>query len=430
MDLLIMFCIFFVLLMIGMPIVFVIGTLSFGYLVFIGGIPLTLIPQRVFMGIDKYPLMAIPFFILAGEIMIESKIINSIIDFADTLVGHLKGGLAHANIVANFIFAGISGSALADAAGLGTVTMPMMTEKGYPKGFSAAVNAAAAIMGPIVPPSVTFVVYALVAQNVGVTALLMAGFVPGALIAITLMIYCYVVAVKKKFPLRERMATLKEILIALKKAALPLFMPFILLGGMLGGIFTATEAAAVAAGYGLFVATFVLRKLPLKSIPGVFLRTALTTSGVFWIMATANVLTWILASMNLAPKTEQTFLSISHNPLVFLFMINILFLILGCLLESASAIIIFVPILAPLAINVYGIHPVHFGVVVVVNLMIGLLTPPVGLVLYVMCNVAKISLEELIREVWPFVIVETVVLLLITYFPWLVLVVPRLFGLA
>jgi len=306
----------------------------------------------------------------------------------------------------------------------------MMTEKGYPKGFSAAVNAAAAIMGPIVPPSVTFVVYALVAQNVGVTALLMAGFVPGALIAITLMIYCYAVALKKNFPLRERMAALKEILIALKNAAFPLFMPIILLGGMLGGIFTATEAAAVASGYGLFVATIVLRKLPLKSIPGVFLRTALTTSGVFWIMATANVLTWILASMNLAPKMEQIFLGISHNPLVFLLMINILFLILGCLLESASAIIIFVPILAPLAINHYGIHPVHFGVVVVLNLMIGLLTPPVGLVLYVMCNVAKISLEELVREVWPFIIVETTVLVMITYLPWLVLVVPRLFGLA
>jgi tripartite ATP-independent transporter DctM subunit len=218
------------------------------------------------------------------------------------------------------------------------------------------------------------------------------------------------------------------LLIAFWNALLPLLMPTILLGGMLLGIFTPTEAAAVACAYALFLGFFVLRTLKLRTLPAVFIRAALTTGSVFLIMATCNVLTWILASLNLAPMAETFFKNISTNPYVFLFLINILFLILGCLLETSAAIIIFTPFLAPLAGSL-GIHPIHFGIVVIVNLMIGLITPPVGLVLYVTCNVARITLEELLREVWPYVLVEIVALLVITYWPAATLFVPRLFGL-
>lgn len=429
MDLLALFLSFLVFLVLGMPIAFAIGVLALGHLVIVGGIPLELIPQRVFLGIDKYPLMAIPFFILAGEILVESEILQDIVNFADTLVGHFKGGLAHVNVVANFFMAGISGSALADAAGLGAVCIPMMTQKGYSLGFASALTAAAAVMGPIVPPSVTFVVYALVAQNVSVTALLFAGIIPGAFVGLALMIYIYAMAIRKNFPQRAKRASAADMIASVRKGMLPLFMPVILLGGLLTGVFTATEAAAVASGYGLILSTFVLRKLKGAQLIKVFYQTALTTSGVFWIMATANVLTWILTSMNLATVAREFFMETTNNPWIFLALINVLFLILGCLLESASAIIIFVPILAPIAYAL-GIHPVHFGVVIVLNLMIGLLTPPVGLCLYVVCNVAKISLEELIKEVWPFIIVEIVVLLLITYFPSLSLAIPRLLRLA
>ena len=428
MELIVIFLNFFFLLLLGIPIAFVIGIVSLGYLVIVGGIPLELIPQRIFMGIDKYPLMAVPFFILAAELMIEMKILKDLVNLAHALVGHLRGGLAQVNVVGSVFFAGISGSALADAGGLGPLEIAMMTEHGYPRAYSAAVTAASAMLGPIIPPSITVVIYAMVAQNVSVTALLMAGFVPGFLIALALMILNYFIAIKRNYPAAEKRASLKKLLIAFREAILPLLMPAILLGGMLLGIFTATEASSIACAYALFLGFFILRTLNLSALPGIFFRAGLTTGSVFLIMATCNVLTWILASLNLAPLTENLFKSISQNPYVFLFLINILFLILGCLLETAAAIIIFIPFLAPLATSL-GIHPIHFGVVVIVNLMIGLITPPVGLVLYVTCNVARISLEELIKEVWPFVLVEIAALLILTYWPSGTLFIPKLFGL-
>jgi tripartite ATP-independent transporter DctM subunit len=428
MELLLIFVSFFSLLLLGIPIAFVIGIVSLGYLVIVGSIPLELLPQRIFMGIDKYPLMAVPFFVLAAELMIEIKILKQLVNLAHALVGHLKGGLAQVNVVGSVFFAGISGSALADAGGLGPLEIAMMTEKGYPRAYSAAVTAASAVLGPIIPPSITVVIYALVAQNVSVTALLMAGFVPGFIIAIALMVLNYFIAIKKGYPAAAKRASLRELLLAIWSALLPLLMPAILLGGMLLGIFTPTEAAAVACAYALFLGFFVLRTLKLRTLPAVFIRAGLTTGSVFFIMATCNVLTWILASLNLAPMMETLFKSISSNPYVFLFLINILFLILGCLLETTAAIIIFTPFLAPLAASL-GINPIHFGIVVIVNLMIGLITPPVGLVLYVTCNVARITLEELIREVWPFVVVEIVALGIITYWPAATLSIPRLFGL-
>ena len=428
MELALIFASFFFLLLLGIPIAFVIGIVSLGYLVIVGGIALELLPQRIFMGIDKYPLMAVPFFILAAELMIEIKILKRLVGLAHALVGHLKGGLAQVNVVGSVFFAGISGSALADAGGLGPLEIAMMTEHGYPRAYSAAVTAASAVLGPIIPPSITVVIYALVAQNVSVTALLMAGFVPGFIIAIALMVLNYFIAIKKGYPAAAKRASLRELLIAFWNALLPLLMPAILLGGMLLGIFTPTEASAVACGYALFLGFFVMRTLKLGTLPAVFIKAALTTGSVFLIMATCNVLTWILASLNLAPMMETLFKNISSNPYVFLLLINILFLILGCLLETTAAIIIFTPFLAPLATSL-GIHPIHFGIVVIVNLMIGLITPPVGLVLYVTCNVARITLEELVREVWPFILVEILALIVITYWPTATLFVPRLFGL-
>ncbi len=427
MTLVLIFAAFFFLMLIGIPIGLVIGIVSMGYLVIVGGIPLELIPQRLFAGIDKYPLMAIPFFILAAELMVEIKILQKLVNFAHALVGHWRGGLAQVNVLNSVFFAGISGSALADAAGMGPIEIPIMTQHGYPKPYSAACTAASAVLGPIIPPSIVVVVYALVVQDVSIAALLLAGVGPGIALTVALMLLNYFVAIKRHFPVESQRASLKHMLFSFKEALLPMMMPIILLGGILLGIFTPTEAAAIACFYALLLGFFVTRNLKIRALPGVFYRTGLTAASVFLIMATCNVLGWILASLELAPIIEKLFRGISENPYVFLMMINVLFLIIGCLLEGSAAIIIFAPFLAPLAVSL-GIDPIHFGIVVIVNLMIGLITPPVGLVLYVVCNVAQISLEALIKEIWPFVIVELAALMVITYWPMATLFFPKLFG--
>ncbi len=419
---------FFLLLILGIPIAFALGIVSAGYLIIAGGIPLDLIPQRIFAGIDKYPLMAVPFFILAAELMIEIKILKYIVDLAHALVGHFRSGLAQVNVLNSVFFAGISGSAIADVGGMGPLEIAMMTEYGYPKPYAAAVTAASAMLGPIIPPSIAVIVYCLVVSEASVSALLMAGFVPGFMIAFALMITNYVIARKRNYAAAEKFVGFRKLLIALRNAILPLLMPAILLGGILLGVFTPTEAAAVACAYALFLGFVVLRTLRLKALPGIFYRAGLTTGAVFLIMGTCSALGWILASLQLAPVVEKLFRSISSNPLVFLLLVNIFLLMVGCLLEGTAAIIIFMPFLAPLAHSL-GIHPIHFGIVAIVNLMVGLITPPVGLVLYVTCNVARIPLEELLREVWPYVVVEIIALLILTYYAPATLFVPKLFGL-
>lgn len=416
---------FAVFILIGVPVAFSLGAAATVYLI-IDGVSLGLIATRLFTGLDSFTFMAIPFFILAGELMNSSGITKRLVNFTSVFVGRLRGGLGHVSVVTSMFFGGVTGSAIADCSAVGTMMIPAMKEKGYDEEFAAGLIASAAIMGPIIPPSIPFVVYALLSST-SVAALFLGGIVPGVMIAIGLMIVTYIIATKRDFPRGERVKSVRQLLKAIADGFIPLLMPFIILGGIIGGIFTATEASAVAVVYGLVVGLFVYRDLPLAAIKKALVGTAKTTGIVFLVIACSNVFNWMLV-VEQVPQAMATFVSgIIHSKWLLLLAINIILLIVGTFMEGTAAMIILVPILLKIT-AVYGIHPVFLGIVVVVNLMIGLLTPPVGLLLYVVCGMTKLSLERVVRGVLPFLGVEIIVLFIITYVEPLSMFLPRLFG--
>jgi len=412
----------------GIPIVFAIGLASLAGVMTLSNVPLIVIPNRMFNGMDSFPLMAIPFFLLAGELMNVAGITVRIVHFANALVGHIRGGLAHANIVASMFFAGITGSALADAAAIGSILIPAMKKEGYDEDFSAAVTASAALMGPIIPPSITMVIFGVTA-GVSIGALFMAGFVPGVLIALCLMAVAYVIARRRNYPKASQMVTGREFLLRFKDAFLALLTPLIILGGILGGVMTPTESAAVAVFYALFLGIFVFRTLTWRQVPHLLLKTGIVTGFIMIIVGAANVFAWLLAAEQVPQHLSNFFLTISRKPWVVLLVINIFLLIVGCLMDTSAAIIILVPVLMPLITSV-GIDPLHFGLVMCINLILGMATPPFGVILFLVCNITKMTMERLIRAIWPFLLVEVAILLLVTYLPGIALVVPRMFGLA
>jgi tripartite ATP-independent transporter DctM subunit len=360
--------------------------------------------------------------------MNAAKITDKLVAFADIIVGRLKGGLAHVNIVTNMFFAGVSGSAVADCSAIGSFLIPMMKEKGFDSDFSAAVTSSAAVMGPIIPPSIPMVIYGLI-TGTSVGALFLSGFVPGVLIGFGLMGVAYFMARKRKYPTRERRLSLREIFRTVLLALVPLFMPAIIMGGILGGIFTATEASAVAVAYALLIGFFAYRTLKLKDLPAIFISAAKTTGVVFLAIACSNIFNWALVIEGM-PQTMASFAAkYIHSTWVLLLAINILLLILGCLMDATAIMLITVPTLIAIATK-FGISPIMFGCIVVLNLMIGLITPPFGLCLFIGCGIARISLETLVRAIWPFIIVEVVVLFLVTYIEPLSMFIPRLFGYA
>ena len=410
----------------GIPVAFCLALTSLVVLLVIGDVPLHLIPQRMFTGMDSFPLMAVPFFILAGDLMNAAGITDRIVRFATVLVGHIRGGLAHVNIVASMFFAGISGSAVADTAAMGSIIIPAMERDGYDKTFSAAVTAASSVIGPIIPPSIPVVIFALVG-SVSVGGLFLAGFLPGVLIGLGLMGVSYFLAKKHNYGTKQPLASLGEMLAAIRGAIIPLLMPIIILGGILSGIFTPTEAASVAVAYAILVGFFVLRTLRLSDMPKIFFRSMVTTSTILLVMATANIFTWILGTEQIPQALAGKITSLTTNPYVLLLLINIILLVIGCFLEGLAAIIIMVPILLPLATHA-GIDPLHFGIVVVMTNVIGLITPPLGLCLFVVCSIAKVDLMRLIKVIFPFLMIELVALLIITYVPAIPLWIPHLFG--
>lgn len=418
---------FLVTMALGIPIAFVMGITTLAALIALPGVPLHLIPQRMFTGMDSFPIMAVPFFVLAGNLMNAAKITDRIVEFSKELVGRVRGGLGHVNIVASMFFAGISGSAVADTSALGSILIPAMKKEGYSLPYSAAVTVSSSIIGPIIPPSIPMVVIALIG-NLSVGALFLGGVLPGIFIGFGLMGVNYVISRKRNYPKTIEPFTLKFFLKKLVSAIIPLLMPLIILGGILSGIFTATEAASIAVAYALFIGLFILRTLSLKDLPNIFFRSMVLTSTILIVMAMANAFNWILATQMIPQKVSQFVLSISKNPYVLLFLINVFLLIVGCFLEGLAAIILIVPILLPLAIQA-GIDPIHFSIIVVANLMIGLITPPLGLCLFVVCGVAKVKLGPLLKEVMPFLIVEIIILFVITYMPWFTLTLPRFFKL-
>lgn len=419
-----LFIAFLVFVLLGVPVSFVLGIASLIALVFIGGYPLQIVVQRMFTAVDSFALMAIPFFMLAGGLMDKGGITRRIVDFANALVGFLRGGLAHIAIVSGVVLAGISGSAVADTAAIGSILVPEMTKRGYDRDFSAAMVAAAGIIGPIIPPSIPMILYGVVAQ-VSIGDLFMSGIVPGLLIGAGLMLVAYRVAVKRGYPTEERLSNAEKWQ-RFKNAIWAILMPLIIIVGIRGGIFTPTEGGVVASVYGLLVGMFIYKELKPKDLPKILGDAVISTASVSFLIATASLFSWILGSERIPQAIAAFFLSISTNKHVILFLINVLLLIVGMFLDVAPAIILLMPVLLPL-VSSLGVDLVHFGLIVTLNLAIGLLTPPVGTALYVACNIAKVSLADISKAVLRFIAVILVVLFLVTYVPAVTMWVPHLF---
>lgn len=416
---------FVILILIGCPIAVTLGASSVAALLMDGSFDLGIAIQRMFTGVNSFPLMAIPFFMLAGSLMELGGISSRIIRFADTLVGHYRGGLAFAAIIACMIFASISGSAVATVAAIGGIIIPEMRARKYPDGYSTAVVTAAGTMGPIIPPSTTFVIYASIA-GVSVSDMFLGGYIPGILMGISLMIVAGIKARKMNLPKSPKQSG-KEILKATKEAFLALLSPVIIVGGIITGWFTPTEAGAIGCIYSFVVGAFIYHELTPKRIFAVLKESALSSSIIMFLIATANIFSWILTVEQIPQIIKDMFMSVTDSKYVLLLLINLLLLVVGMFLDSAPALTMLVPVLAPL-VTAYGIDLVHFGVVMCVNLCIGLLTPPVGTCMFVGCRVSKMPLMELVRNIWIELLTLIGVCFLITYVPPLVTFIPSLGG--
>jgi len=411
-----------VFLLLRVPIGFCLMLSAFAYILYTGDIPWAIMTQRLEAGIDSFTLLAVPFFILAGKFMNASEVTDRLFNFARALVGHIPGGLGHANIVASIFFAGMSGAAVADAGGLGTIEIEAMKKDGYDPDFAGAVTAASSTIGPIIPPSIPMVVFAVFAET-SVAALFAAGFVPGLLMGLSLMILVYRYAVVRHYP-RSPRVSFGQLCLAFIKALPPLLTPVILVGGIMGGLFTPTEAGAVATLYALFLGGVFYRSLNLKKIKEVILDSAWTTATVMLIVMAASLFAYVVTRERIPVIAGEFILSLTQNKHLILLIINLFLLFVGCFLEPVAAMILLIPVFMPVCQQI-GIDMVHFGVMMVLNLMIGLLTPPVGLVLYVVSDVAKISFERLVRATMPFLVPLIIVLAIVTYLPEVFMWLPR-----
>jgi len=419
--------IFFAFLALGVPIGVTLGLAGLSGLYLMGtGIGLfSMAPLQYFSGLDMFTLMAMPFFILAGEIMNKGGITTRLVRFANILSGNLRGGLAHANIIASVFFAGMTGAAVSDTAALGTMLIPAMKEDGYDLDFSAAVTAASSIIGPTIPPSNMMVIYGSL-MNVSIAGLFAAGFLPGLVLAGLLMLLSAYISYKRGYP-RGKKTTLKEKIFGLKDATIPLLMPIIILGGILSGTFTPTEAAAVAVLYAVVIGFFVLKTLKVADLGPMLIKTARITGVVFLIIGAASILSWVLAINQIPESIAKLLLATTDNPKLILLLILLLMLIVGMFMDIAAALIILGPILHPIAMSI-GMDPIHFGITMVLSLNIALMTPPVGACLFVACSISKLTLAQLSKAIWPFIIVEVVALFLVAYIPEISLFLPRLLG--
>lgn len=408
------------------PIGFCLLLSSFAYIITTDTLVLGMITSRMVAGADRFTLLAIPFFILAGKFMNAAGVTDRIFNLAKTLVGHIPGGLAHANVLASIFFAGMSGAAVADAGGLGTIEIEAMKRDGYDAGFSAAVTAASSTIGPIIPPSVPMIVCG-VFSGTSVAALFAAGLVPGLLMGLALMGMIYYYAVRRHYP-RHPKTTLANLAVVFVKATPPLMTPVILVGGILGGVFTPTEAGAVATVYSLILGLFFYRTLNWRKIINVIEESAYTTATVMLIVMAAAMFGYVLTIERIPVIASEYLMQLTQNKILILFIINVFLFVVGCFLEPAAAMMILIPVFIPICQQT-GIDLVHFGVLMVLNLMIGLLTPPVGIVLYIISGIANISFERMVKEITPFFIPLVVVLLLVTYLKEITLILPRLLGL-
>jgi tripartite ATP-independent transporter DctM subunit len=419
---------FFGLLLAGVPIAFSIGLASMITLMLTAdALPaLTTGAQRMATGLDSFALVAIPFFILSGEFMNRGGIARRLVDFAKVLVGRLPGSLAYVNILGSMLFGSISGSAVAAAAAIGGFMHPLMQREGYSRNFGAAVNITSATTGLIIPPSNILIVFSLASGGVSIAALFLAGYIPGMLVGLGLMVTAGVMAVRRGYPAGESLGVsegLKRFL-----AALPsLFLLVVIMGGIVAGIFTATEASAVAVVYTFVLSVLVYREVRWAELPDILLRTAVTTSIVMLLVGTSMAMSWVMAYENIPQRVAEGLLTLSQNPVVVLLLINALLLIVGTFMDMTPAVLVFTPIFLP-AMVALGMDPVHFGIVMVMNLCLGLCTPPVGSVLFVGCAVAETSIGQVVRPLLPLYASMLVVLLLVIVFPQISLWLPGVFG--
>lgn len=417
--------VFFITFIFGLPIAFSL-ILSSAVGLLVTGMPLIILAQKVVTGMDSFPLLAIFFFILAGNLMMRGKLIHELLSFANLLVGRFRGGLIYVNVLSSVIFAGLSGSAVADTAALGTIEIPLMVEDGYTKEFSVAVTIASSIIGPIIPPSIMMVILAMITK-VSVGALFLAGFIPGILIAIGIAIAGYFIAGKRHKITKTANFFSKESLIIIKDSLLALLMPVIILGGILGGIFTATEAAAVASVYGLLISTLVKRAVGFKEFKEILISSLKTTTNVMIIIGSANIFCYFMVMNNLPRILTDILFSISNEPAIILFLMVVLLLFMGCFIEAGAVYIIMTPLLMPVALLI-GLHPIHFSLIIIVTTCIGLITPPFGLCLFVGSSIGNISIQKLSIATLPFILIEILVLLIICYFPMFSLFLPKIMG--
>ena len=413
---------FVILLALGIPIAIGLGGSAMVYVLLQEDLSLTMLTQTTFAGMAAFPLLAIPLFILSGNFMSEGGLTQDLVKFARLLMGHISGGLGLATILASAIFAAISGSAVATAVAIGMVMIPAMKEAGYDEEVGAGVTSLAACMGPIIPPSIPFILYGVIA-NVSIGALFLGGVVPGLLLGAGLIIYMYYVAKKRHYPL-EKKATLKELLIGAWKALPALVMPIIIMGGILGGAFTPTEAAGVVATYALIVGGVFYRKIKLRRIPDILLNSCVESAMVMLLLGLSEPFAWVIAAEQLPQMIIEAIGQISTSPMVVLLLINLLLILVGIPLETAPAITIVTPVIAPMAAQL-GIDPIHLGIVVCFNLVLGLVTPPVGGVLFSICSISGLNIERLCKGVWVPFFIGLAVLALITYIPALTTFLPK-----
>lgn len=408
---------------IGMPVAFAMVVSAGAALLSLGNVPLMVLPQRIVTGADSFPLMAIPLFLLAGNLMIGGGLTDKLSRFATAMVGHFRGGLAQVNVVNSMVMGGMTGSAIADAVSDCKILVPVMVKSGYSARFAAALSGATAVIAPIIPPSIPFIIYGSIA-GVSIGQLFLAGAIPGILMGVYLMVAVNVIARRRNFPRGER-PTLRGIVHALRVSGPPLMLPVIILGGILAGVFTPTEAGAVAVVYALVLSMVFYRSLGAADIPKILLETGVQAGVIMLVIAAASPFSWLLAREQVGQAVVQLLAHIGDNKILFLLVLNVVLLVLGMLLDATAILIIVVPVLVPV-FAALGLDPVHMGVMVVMNLMIGMVTPPFGLVMYVVCDILKVTITDFTRELWPFLLALVAILLTITYVPELVLLLPKL----
>lgn len=418
-------CCFF--LAIGVPVAFSLAMSTLAAVLFASDYPLFVVLKQTYEGVDSFPLMAVPFFILAAELMSGGSLTVVLLKFAEQFVGHRRGGLGYTNIASLTFFSGISGSALADAAGPGSMMIKMMDKAGYAKSYAAALTAATAIVGPIIPPSIIMIIYALQDDRVSVGSLFVAGFIPGILIAVGMAVVNWYISTTRNYRGVDDILTWQDKLLNTWKAIPALMLPVIILGGMRAGWFTPTEASVVAVFYALICGKFIYRTLRWGAIPDILSRSALMTASVLIIIGVSNAFAWVLTVDGLPIHMATWMAEQQFSVVTFLILINIFLLIFGIFIEPLPGVMVLVPILAPVAAKL-GIDPVHFAMIVIYNLTLGMITPPVGGLLFVTSNVAKVSLSDLTRELKPFLLAHAIILMMITFIPALSIWAPAALG--